>query len=191
MNAGEYQRYRFGPLERRGLIGSLRPVQVIVIAFSLTLRVILMRVLSSGAGVVAALALVLVAAAFCFWPVGGRSADAWLPVIARHATATALGRHVRRSPAPNAGARLTADGRPEPIASLPEVGRDLELLAAPFHGEPVGVLKDRRTRSYSRGSTRSASSLSTRRTEPTRGSSGRTRTARRRTSRFMQSDASP
>ena len=26
MNAGEYQRYRFGPLERRGLIGSLRPV---------------------------------------------------------------------------------------------------------------------------------------------------------------------
>ena len=31
MNAGEYQRYRFGPLERRGLIGSLRPVQVIVI----------------------------------------------------------------------------------------------------------------------------------------------------------------
>lgn len=148
MNASEYQRYRFGPLERRGLIGSLRPVQVIVIAFSLTLAVTLMRVLSSGAGVVAALALVLVAAAFCFWPVGGRSADAWLPVIARHATATALGRHVRRSPAPNAGARLTADGRPEPIASLPEVGRDLELLAAPFHGEPVGVLKDRRTRSY-------------------------------------------
>ena len=109
---------------------------------------VLMRVLSSGAGVVAALALALVAAAFCFWPVGGRSAEAWLPVIARHATATALGRHVRRSPAPNAGARLAADGRPEPIASLPEVGRDLELLAAPFHGEPVGVLKDRRARSY-------------------------------------------
>ena len=102
-----------------------------------------MRVLSSGVGVVAALALALVATAFCFWPVSGRSADAWLPVIA-HAAATALGEHVRRSPAPCAGARLAADGRPEPIASLPEVGRGLELLAAPFHGEPVGVLKDRR-----------------------------------------------
>ena len=79
------------PLAARaaGLIGSLRPVQVIVIAFQSHAGVILMRVLSSGAGVVAALALALVAVAFCFWPVGGRSADAWLPVIARHATAGA------------------------------------------------------------------------------------------------------
>ena len=37
MNTGESQRHRFGPLERRGLIGSLRPVQVMVIAVSLTL----------------------------------------------------------------------------------------------------------------------------------------------------------
>ena len=148
MSAGGYQRYRFGPLERRGLIGSLRPVQVIVIAGSLTLGVVLMRALSSGPGVVAALGLALVAGAVCFWPIGGRPAEAWLPIVARHATASALGRHVRRSPAPLAGAWLAADGRPEPIALLPEVGRDLELLAAPFQGEPVGVLKDRRTRSY-------------------------------------------
>jgi hypothetical protein len=148
MSAGEYQRYRFGPLEKRGLIGSLRPAQVILIAVSLTAGVLLMRSHASGVGVVAALGLALVAIAFCFWPVSGRSAEAWLPIVARHVATRALGTHVRRSPGPLAGTRLAADGRPEPVAVLPEVGRDLELLAAPFRGEMVGVLKDRRVRSY-------------------------------------------
>ena len=148
MSAGEYQRYRFGPLERRGLIGSLQPAQVILIALSLTLGVVLMRTLASGVGVLAALALALFAIAFCFWPIGGRSCESWLPIVARHLAARALGSHVRRSPAPLAGARLAADARPEAIAALPEVGRNLELLAAPFQGDVVGVLKDRRVRTY-------------------------------------------
>src|SRR5690349_20353386 len=47
-----------------------------------------------------------------------------------------------------AGLRSAPDGRPAPVAALPEVGRELELLAAPFRGETVGVLKDQRARSY-------------------------------------------
>ena len=47
----ELRRYRFGPLERRGLIGSLRPAQVFVIAASLAGAVVLLRSLSGGAGV--------------------------------------------------------------------------------------------------------------------------------------------
>lgn len=148
MSTGEYQRYRFGPLDRRGLIGSLRPAQVILIAASLTGGVILMRTLASGTGAVAALALALLVCAFCFWPISGRSAEAWLPIVGRHAARRALGRHVQHSPSPQAGTRPTDDGRPEPIAALPEIGRELELLAAPFHGETVGVLKDRRAHAY-------------------------------------------
>jgi hypothetical protein len=148
MSGVEYRRYRFGPLEKRGLIGSLRPAQVMLVAASLTAGVVLMRSLPGGMGVVSALAIALFTIAFCFWPVGGRSAEAWIPIVARHASARALGRHVRRSPAPQAGARLAPYGRPEPVEALPEIGRDLELLAAPFHGEQVGVLKDRRVRSY-------------------------------------------
>src|SRR5919106_4713130 len=98
MSAGEYQRYRFGPLEKRGLIGSLRPTQVILIAVSLTLGVVLMRTLSGGSGVVAALVLALTTTAFCFWPISGRSAEAWLPIVARHAAARVLRTHIRRSP---------------------------------------------------------------------------------------------
>src|SRR5581483_5781281 len=148
MSAGEFQRYRFGPLERRGLIGSLRPTQVVVMAASLAASILLLRTLSSGAGVVAAVALSLLATAFCFWPIGGHPAEAWLPIVARHAGRVALRNGIQRSPAPQAGVCAARDGRPEAVAELPEVARELELLAAPFHGEKVGVLKDRRARSY-------------------------------------------
>jgi hypothetical protein len=95
----ELRRYRFGPLERRGLIGSLRPAQVLVIAASLTTGVILMRALTGGTGVVSALVLALLAAAFCFWPIEGRSIEEWSPVVARHTLRRVRGRNVQLSPA--------------------------------------------------------------------------------------------
>ena len=148
MSTSGDQRYRFGPLERTGLIGSLRPTQVIIIAVSLTAGVILMRTLSSGAGVVSALALALLAAGLCFWPINGRSVEEWLPIVTKHAWRHVRGRHIQLSPAPQAGARLAPDGRPEPVAALPEGARDLELLAAPFNGNTVGVIKDGRAHTY-------------------------------------------
>jgi hypothetical protein len=144
----EQRRYRFGPLERRGLIGSLRPTQVLVIAASLAVGVILMRTLGGGAGVVSALVVVLLAVAFCSWPISGRSAEEWLPIVNGHVVRRARGRHVHRSRAPQAGTSTTPGVRAEPVAVLPEAARDLELLAAPFHAEAVGVIKDRRTRTY-------------------------------------------
>ncbi len=50
MSETEMRRYRFGPLERRGLIGSLRATQVIPMAVSLAAAVVLMRALPGGGG---------------------------------------------------------------------------------------------------------------------------------------------
>src|SRR5918995_2809355 len=146
--AEDARRYRFGPLERRGLIGSLRPGQVFVIAGSLGAAVVLMRSITGGPGLLAALALTLSAAAFCFWPIAGRSAEEWLPVVGRYGKNRATGRHRYRSLAPVAGASIEGSGRPEPVIALPETAEGLELLAAPFRGEAVGVVKDPRVRSY-------------------------------------------
>jgi hypothetical protein len=102
MNTSEQQRYRFGPLERRGLIGSLRAPQVAVLAASLTAGVILMRTLAGGAGIGSAVVLALAATLVCFWPVSGRSAEEWLPIVGRYlarrapADATATSRPRRR-----------------------------------------------------------------------------------------------
>src|SRR5438067_812615 len=144
----ESRRYRFGPLERRGLIGSLRPVQVFVVAASLAGAVVLMRSLSGGSGVFSGFLLVLVAAGFCFWPIAGRSAEEWLPIATRHGRRRATGRNRYRSSSPQSGARVGDGGRPEPVVALPEPAAGLELLAAPLRGETVGVIKDRRARSY-------------------------------------------
>ena len=67
MSTNEQRRYRFGPLERRGLIGSLRPAQVGVIAICLVVGVILMRALTGGLGLGVAFLIALLAVAFCFW----------------------------------------------------------------------------------------------------------------------------
>jgi hypothetical protein len=142
------QRYRFGPLERRGLIGSLRAPQVVAIALGLTGAVVLMRTLSGGVGILGALALALGAVVFCFWPIAGRSAEEWLPVVTRHTARRARGQDRFVSSAPQAGVRPGNNGRPAPIVGLPDAARNLELLAAPFQGEEVGVIKDRRTRTY-------------------------------------------
>ncbi|MGH3001668.1 MAG: hypothetical protein ACRDM1_03200, partial [Gaiellaceae bacterium] len=120
MAEGELRRYRFGPLERRGLVGALRPVQVFMIAGSLAGAVILMRTLAAGAGVFAAVALVLAALAFCFWPIAGRSAEEWLPIAGRYGRRRANGKHRYRSFAPATGVAVNGSGRPEPVVSLPE-----------------------------------------------------------------------
>src|SRR5438034_6350324 len=116
----EVRRYRFGPLERRGLIGSLRPGQVFVIAGSLVAAVVLMRSLAGGPGLLAALVVVLAAAAFCFWPIAGRSTEEWLPVAGGYGRRRATGRNRYRSLAPVAGVSVNGSGRPEPVVSLPE-----------------------------------------------------------------------
>ena len=144
----EVRRYRFGPLERRGLVGSLRPAQAVILAASLTIGVILMRSIVGGAGVMAAITLVLSAVLFCFWPIAGRSADEWTPIAARFVARRARRRDRWLSFAPQKGLSAGPAGRPEPVLSLPPPVDGLELLGAPFRGETVGVLKDRRTKTY-------------------------------------------
>ncbi len=145
--AEEVRRYRFGPLERRGLVGSLRPVQVFVIASSLVGGVILMRTLP-GYGVIFSLTLVLAALAFCFWPIAGRTAGEWLPVWGGFATRRTRGRHRHLSASPQAGVSVDGDGHVEAVVTLPAPVAGLELLAAPLRGDAVGVVKNRRARTY-------------------------------------------
>src|ERR1700736_178467 len=114
MSEAETRRYRFGPLERRGLIGSLRATQVIPIAVSLEGAVVLMRILPPGAGLFAAFGVVLAVAAFCFWPWAGRSPEEWLPIAVAHSRRRILGRTRLISSAPVAGVRVHEAGRPEP-----------------------------------------------------------------------------
>lgn len=151
MAEGDVRRYRFGPLERRGLVGGLRTGQVVVIAVTLAAVILLLQLSSSGAMVFAVLLLGVAAAGVCFAPIVGRSAEEWTPIVlawtARHVRAG----HRWRSPAPTAGRHVIDYSTHEPEASpalLPPEVADLRLLAAPLRGEDVGVMKDRRANTY-------------------------------------------
>src|SRR5262245_36127407 len=123
-------------------------MHVIALALTSPPAVVLMRLPPTRAGVASALALVLLALAFCFWPIAGRSADEWLPVVGAFAVRRALHGHEHRSTSPLAGFTSGNGEQPRALVSLPPPAEGLELLKVPFRGESVGVLKDRRARTY-------------------------------------------
>ena len=146
--AEQPRRYRFGPLERRGLVGSLRGQQVVVLGTALITGVLAMRTSPTGGGVPVAIGIVLLASGLCFWPLAGRSAEEWAPIAIRHTWRRLRGRDRYRSPSPTAGVTRGRDGNPVPVVALPEVAAGLDMLAWPLRGEEVGVVRDRRARSY-------------------------------------------
>jgi Putative type VII ESX secretion system translocon, EccE len=147
--AVEAQRYRFGPREQRGIFGSLRPGQVMLLGLGLVSVLVLLQLRSA----LAMLLVFVVASAIlsiAFWPIAGRTTEQWAPIIMRAAIARVRGRRGHRAAAPTLGL-VDALGRDESPESAfdppPEIG-DVEMLAAPLHGEEVGVLKDRAANTY-------------------------------------------
>src|SRR5205085_2642319 len=74
MKDHEYTRtFSFGPIERRGLVGALRPSQAVVLIGASVCAVLAVRALPAGSGFVVALLVIAVAAGIAFAPVRGRS----------------------------------------------------------------------------------------------------------------------
>ncbi|MHB8681411.1 MAG: SCO6880 family protein [Acidimicrobiales bacterium] len=94
---GDEHRYRFGPLERRGLVAGWRGGQIAALSAGLVVGVLVLRVEPTLVGVVVALLVVAVAVAASTWPVAGRTVEEWAPDAVRHAAVLA-GRRVRRPP---------------------------------------------------------------------------------------------
>lgn len=161
--AGEARRYRFGPLERRGLVGGLRTGQVAVIATALALVIVLLQVSRSTSMVLAVLVLGLATTGVCFAPVAGRTPEEWAPVLIRwvlgggrrgrrfRSAAPSAGRHGHTGVPPSRNRGGPEHGRtdeiPEP-ARVPAELAGIELLAAPLRGEEVGIVKDVRAKTY-------------------------------------------
>ena len=106
---GADPKYRFGPLERRGLIAGWRGGQIAVVAAGLVVGVLALRAHPDPLGVVGALLALGSSLAVACWPLGGRTGEEWLPTVVRWGADGVAGRR-RRSPAPGAGHCPGADG---------------------------------------------------------------------------------
>lgn len=171
--ADDGRRYRFGPLERRGLVAGWRGGQIAAVAGGLSVGILALRSRPSVLSVLAAAVAVAGGVAVAWWPVAGRTCEEWLPVVVRWAATGASGRRRLAGPAERRHC-IGPDGRPclasalAPAHAPPRRGAldarrsarsggapagpfaHLALLAAaPGPGdEPVGVVVDRRRRTY-------------------------------------------
>ncbi len=93
---GQRTRYRFGPLERRGLIAGWRGGQIAVVAAGVMVAIVVLRRRPTLPAIAIALVAVAACVAAAWWPIAGRTAEQWLPTVVRWgASGTAGGRRWR------------------------------------------------------------------------------------------------
>ncbi len=148
--------YRFGPLERRGLLGPLGPGQAGLMAGAALGAIAALDALPSATGALMAIALFTAGTVLALVPLGRRTSAEWLPVVLRFAWQRGNGSARFRSPLPTEGLRgRVADrpaasagaGRLEPASVRPPATlRGLRIDALPYRDRTIGVLREPRGR---------------------------------------------
>lgn len=166
--ADERVRYRFGPLERRGLVAGWRGGQIAAVAGGLVVAVLALRSHPTPASVAVALVSVVGGLALACWPVAGRTGEEWAPTVTRWCWSALMRRRAHRVPVPGTGhvvepgvvppvalaspstaARLVqGSGTARELRKSPFGGLALLAVAGGREGGPLGVVRDVRARTY-------------------------------------------
>ena len=145
MSKVDTPRYRFGPLERRGLLVGLTGPQLSVLFLAGVTAVITLRTLPAFSGFVLAAFIGAFGALLAFVPVAGRTIEEWLPLAGAWVV-----RRRRRfvSPRPTSGAATFEERKTQP--DLPPFLRDISVIShsVPSANGYIGVIKDRRAGTY-------------------------------------------
>jgi hypothetical protein len=142
--------YRFGPVERRGILGQVRGGQAAVVAAGAVGGILILDRAPSAAGAFAAVVTFGAALALAFVPLGRRTVEEWAPVALSHLARAARRRLSFRSRAPTGGMvarehsrplrRRLRHARPDPPAAL----RGVRIVEAPYGEHAIGVLSEQR-----------------------------------------------
>lgn len=144
--------YRFGPLERHGLLGPIRVGQGLTVGGGLLLAVLMLDLLPSVAGALLAVLALALALACSTVPWGGRTLEEWSPVTAGFALRVINGRRRFRSSLPTVGRRARIPGAVsaatahEIAASLPPSLRGVQMVAVDSGKRSLGALSELRGR---------------------------------------------
>ncbi len=133
--------YRFGPLERRGLIGPVRVGQAAAIGLGALAAMALLDQMPSAAG--AALAIVVFGGALLLAsaPVAGHTLDEWAPLVASFALRRIGGRARFRSPVATRGQRSGATGPAAPV--VPTALSGARIVEVDYRDRPLGAVSER------------------------------------------------
>jgi hypothetical protein len=125
-------RYRFGPLERRGVIAGWRGGQIASVSVGLAVGVVALRERASLEGALVALVALAASFAVATWPFAGRTVEEWAPEALRHSA------HLARR-------RRWAGSDPFSALRLLDVEAGVDSLG---EARNVGVLTDVAARTY-------------------------------------------
>jgi hypothetical protein len=128
--------YRFGPLERRGILGGVRPGQAAIVGVGGLLAILVLDRAPSAAGLAVAMLVAATAVVAAVAPVGNRTLEQWLPVL----TAFALRRRHHRSSLPIRG--FTA--RTRPVADVPPALRGVAIRELVYRDRTIGAIAEGR-----------------------------------------------
>ena len=139
-------RYRFGPLERRGVLAGLRVTQLLILGLGGVVIVASVRALPPGPALASVLMIGLLATFAAFVPIGGRALDEWLPVLSDWTLAGLSGKRRFVSRKAQEGLTSLLDPQPEFPPSL----KGLTILshAIPGSDSRIGVVKDGRNGTF-------------------------------------------
>ena len=142
--------YRFGPLERRGILGPLRASQAAALGVGVVLAIAVVDQAPSPPGALAAMVLLAASAGLAFAPLASRSPVEWLPVVTLFAVRRVRRRRrVFRSPVPTRG--MSADRRSEadslglraPAPGPPPALHGARIVEIGYRERPLGALSER------------------------------------------------
>jgi len=117
---GRRTRYRFGPLERRGLIAGWRGGQIAVVAAGVMVAIVVLRRRPTLPAIAIALVAVAACVAAAWWPIAGRTAEQWLPTVVRWGASGVVGGRRWRAGVEKRGHCIGADGAPCGAGTHPE-----------------------------------------------------------------------
>ncbi len=142
--------YRFGPLERRGLLGAIRVGQAAIIAVGALGAIVALDAAPSVTGAVLATCVFGLACTFTLIPLGRRSADEWAPLAITFLSRRLSGRRWFFSAAPMRGmraplsrTRTTNPPDASPAAQPPRALREVRIARLEYRGRAVGALSER------------------------------------------------
>ncbi len=139
-------RYRFGPLERRGVLMGLRAGQLGVVASAIVVSVVMLSAAPSASGLGLSALAALLAVAVAFVPLAGRTLEQWTPLATRWLLRGMRGQRRVTTAQPGRGVTSTHKVSEQPL--WPPALKGLELLAVPSQAGDIGVLKDRAAGTY-------------------------------------------
>ncbi len=145
--------YRFGPLERRGILGPVRAGQAASVGFGALLAVASLNVSPNATGAVLALVSFGLFVALAVVPIRERTLEEWAPIVCSFLLRRVRGGRRWSSEAPAQGMSvplgrylLGSSGRPcelaEPRPSPPPALRGVKIIEADYRERPIGAVSE-------------------------------------------------